>query len=62
LQRASRRRGQRAMARIYHQAASILDSALKLGKQGDVAGIAEAAERLDKAKRKGAPAGLVAIS
>jgi len=34
----------------------------QLGKQGDVAGIAEAAERLDKAKRKGAPAGLVAIS
>jgi len=49
-------------AQIYHQAGSILDSALKLGKQGDVAGIAEAAERLDKAKRKGAPAGLVAIS
>ena len=62
MQRTSRRRGHRAMARVYHQAASILDSALKLGKRGDVAGIAEAAERLDEAKRKGAPTGLVAIS
>jgi hypothetical protein len=62
MQQTSRRRDHRALARVYHQAGDILDSALKLGKQGDAIGIAEAAERLDRAKRRAAPAGLVAMS
>jgi hypothetical protein len=62
MQQTSRRRGHRALARVNRQAGEILDSALKLGKQGEAASIAEAAERLDKAKRKGAPAGLMVIS
>jgi hypothetical protein len=62
MQRTSRRRGHRALARVYRQAGEILNSALKLGKQGQATGIAEAAERLDKAKRKGAPAGLMVVS
>ncbi len=61
MQRESRRRGHRAMARVYHQAGEILGSALKLGKQGDAIGTAEAAGRLDEAKRA-ASAGLVAVS
>jgi hypothetical protein len=61
MQRASRRRGHRAMARVYHQAGEILGSALKLGKQGGVIGT-EAAGRLDQAKRQDAPDNLVKIS
>jgi hypothetical protein len=61
MQRTSLRRGPRAMARVYHQAGDILGSALKLGKQGDAIGIAEAAGRLDEVKRKAA-AGLAAVS
>jgi hypothetical protein len=62
MQRTSRRRGHRALTRVYRQAGEILDSALKLGKQGDATSIAEASERLDEAKRKGAPAGLMVVS
>jgi hypothetical protein len=62
MQRTRRRNGRRALARVYRQAGEILDSALKLGKQGVATSIAEAAERLDKAKRKGATAGLMVVS
>jgi hypothetical protein len=62
MQRTSRRRGHRALARVYRQAGEILDSALKLGKQGEATSIAVAAERLDKAKGDGASAGLMVIS
>jgi hypothetical protein len=53
MRRTSTRRGHRAMARVYHQAGEILGSALKLGKQSEVIGT-EAAERLDRVKRKAA--------
>ena len=59
MQRTRRRRGRRAMARVYHQAGDILASALKLGKQGEALGIAEAAGRLEKVKRA---ASLAAVS
>jgi hypothetical protein len=49
--RKNTRRGQRAAARVYHQAGEILGSALKLGKQGEAVGVTEAAERLDEVKR-----------
>jgi hypothetical protein len=61
MQRASVRRGHRAVARVYHQAGEILGSALKLGQQGGVIGT-EAAGRLDQAKRQDAPDNLVKIS
>jgi hypothetical protein len=61
MQRASNRRGHRAMARVYHQAGEILGSALKLGKQGGVIGT-EAPERLERVKRKAAIPCLVEIS
>jgi hypothetical protein len=51
MQRTSPRRGHRALARVYHQAGDILGAALKLGKQGDAIGNAEAAERLYEVKR-----------
>ncbi len=57
-----RRRSHRAMVRVYREASDILDAALKLGKQDEAVGIAEAAARLTEAKRKATPIGLVAVS
>jgi hypothetical protein len=62
MRRTSRRRGHRAMARVYRQAGEILGSALKLGKQGEAIGTAKAAERLESVKRKAAIPCIVEIS
>jgi len=58
LRRERGRRGARAMAPVYRQAGAILDAALELGKGGRAIGLAEAATRLERAKRSAAPAGL----
>jgi hypothetical protein len=49
------------MARVYDQAGTILDAALKLGKAETVIEPAEAAKRLEAAKRK-LPADLGSIA
>jgi hypothetical protein len=56
-----RRRGHRDAARVYRQAGAILDAALKRGNDEAVRA-PEAAGRLEKAKRKATPAGLVPVS
>jgi hypothetical protein len=59
--RCASRGGRRDMARVYDQAGTILDAALKLGKAETVIEPAEAAKRLEAAKRK-LPADLGSIA
>jgi hypothetical protein len=44
---------ERAIAKVYRQAAEILDAALKIGKQAEAAGMEVVATRMDKAKQNG---------
>jgi hypothetical protein len=43
----------RAVAKIYRQAAEILDAALKIGKRAEATGMEVVASRMDKAKQNG---------
>ena len=52
---------ERAMAKVYRQAAEILDAALKIGKQADPADMETVASRMDKARQNGGRARALAF-